>query len=45
MEFYESYKSIKMMLLQESDDQKELQKARLQIDKAIIITYEFITLF
>ena len=45
MEFYESYKSIKMMLLQESDDQKELQKARLQIAKAIIITYEVITLF
>lgn len=45
MEFYESYKSIKMMLLQESDDQKELEKARIQIAKAICITFEVISLF
>lgn len=45
MEFVESYKSIKMMIMQESDDQKELEKARLQIAKAIIITYEVISLF
>lgn len=45
MEFLESYKSIKMMLLNESDDQKELQKARVQIGKAICLTYEVITLF
>lgn len=33
------------MLLNESDDQKELQKARVQIGKAICLTYEVITLF